>query len=224
MAHIYLMRRQGISGPVKPQPGAPTPFYPYHALKDTIVIAAVFALLLTLAIRFNTPLAPIADPTDATYVPRPEWYAHEPVRAPEAFPGRLEPVATMVIPGIAIGLLFLLPFLDRRPERAPGKRPIVIGSFALAFIGIGLLTYQGFRTTPSPSSQAIRGKRAAGRAACGPATADGRGRLQERAGAERHHRRRVHGDHGAHVGVARASAATIATQVPACGRGQMGRG
>ena len=155
VAHIYLMRRQGISGPIKPQPGAPTPFYPYHALKDTIVIAAVFALLLTLAIRFNAPLAPIADPTDATYVPRPEWYFMSLFELLKHFPGRLEPVATMVIPGIAIGLLFLLPFLDRRPERAPGKRPIVIGSFALAFIGIGLLTYQGFRTTPSPSSQAI---------------------------------------------------------------------
>ena len=82
------------------------------------------------------------------------------------FPGRLEPVATMVIPGIAIGLLFLLPFLDRRPERAPGKRPIVIGSFALAFIGIGLLTVSRIPDHTVSLVSSDRGKRAAGRAAC----------------------------------------------------------
>jgi len=57
VAHIYLMRRQGISGPIKPQPGQPTPFYPYHALKDTIVIAAVFGIAFGViaAMRRNHP-------------------------------------------------------------------------------------------------------------------------------------------------------------------------
>ena len=66
------------------------------------------------------------------------------------FPGRWEPVATMVIPGLVITLLFLLPFLDRRPDRNPAKRLIVIASFVFVFAAIGALTYQGFRTTPSP--------------------------------------------------------------------------
>ncbi len=153
VAHLYLMRRQGISGPVKAVPGPPTPFYPYHALKDTIAVAVVFALLLTLAIVVKAPLDAVADPTDATYVPRPEWYFMSLFELLKHFPGRLEPVATMVIPGIAIALLFLLPFLDRRPEREAARRPLVIGSFLLAGIGIALLTYQGFRTTPAPSSQ-----------------------------------------------------------------------
>ena len=47
VAHIYLMRRHGISGPLQPSAGEAQPFYPSHALKDTIVIAVVFAGLLT---------------------------------------------------------------------------------------------------------------------------------------------------------------------------------
>jgi len=42
VAHLYLMRRHGISGALKPVPGTPKPFYPYHAYKDTIVSALVF--------------------------------------------------------------------------------------------------------------------------------------------------------------------------------------
>src|SRR5258705_8900519 len=161
IAHVYLMRRHGISGPVKPVPGPPTPFYPYHALKDTIAVAVVFALLLTLAILFKAPLDAVADPTDAAYVPRPEWYFMSLFELLKHFPGRLEPVATMVIPGIAITLLFLLPFLDRRPDREATKRPLVMVSFLFAGIGIALLTYQGFRSTPAASSltpQAIAGQ------------------------------------------------------------------
>jgi ubiquinol-cytochrome c reductase cytochrome b subunit len=153
VAHIYLMRRHGISGPIKEVPGPSTPFYPYHAIKDTIAVAAVFALLLTFALVFNAPLDTVADPTDATYIPRPEWYFMSLFELLKHFPGRWEPVATMVIPGLVVALLFLLPFLDRRPDRQPAKRPVVIGSFAVIFVCIGLLTYQGFRTTPAPSAQ-----------------------------------------------------------------------
>ena len=152
VAHLYLMRRQGISGPIKTVPGPPAPFYPYHALKDTIAIAAVFALLLTFAIVFNAPLDAVADPTDAGYVPRPEWYFMSLFELLKYFPGRFEPVATVVIPGLVITLLLLLPFLDRRPDRAPGRRRLVIGSFLVVYLGITLLTILGFRSTPAPSS------------------------------------------------------------------------
>jgi len=150
VAHLYLMRRQGISGPIKDRPGPSTPFYPYHALKDTIAVAVVFALLLSLAILVKAPLDAVADPADATYVPRPEWYFMSLFELLKHFPGPLEPVATMVIPGIVIALLFLLPFLDRRPDREPTRRPLVIGSFVFVGTGIALLTYFGFRSTPGP--------------------------------------------------------------------------
>jgi ubiquinol-cytochrome c reductase cytochrome b subunit len=93
------MRRHGISGALKPVAGEPKPFYPYHALKDTIAGAFVFALLLTFAITFETPLDQIADPSDANYVPRPEWYFLSLFQLLKYFPGPLELLATMVIPG-----------------------------------------------------------------------------------------------------------------------------
>lgn len=55
LAHLYLVRRHGISGPLAPAAGERKPFYPYHALKDTIAIAAVFAVLVTLAITIPLP-------------------------------------------------------------------------------------------------------------------------------------------------------------------------
>jgi ubiquinol-cytochrome c reductase cytochrome b subunit len=154
VAHLYLMRRHGISGPVTPVPGEAKPFYPYHALKDTIANAIVFAALLTFAVMVRAPLDSIADPTDAAYVPRPEWYFLSLFQLLKYFPGPLEPLATVVIPGAAVGLLFALPFLDRRADRHPAKRPLVLVGFALAGIGLTTLTYLGLRDTPARANGA----------------------------------------------------------------------
>jgi ubiquinol-cytochrome c reductase cytochrome b subunit len=149
VAHLYLMRRHGISGALKPVAGEPKPFYPYHALKDTIAGAVVFALLLTFAVVFQPPLDEIADPTDANYIPRPEWYFLSLFQLLKYFPGPLEPVATMLIPGLVVALLLLLPFLDRRPDRHWAKRPLVTTGFGLIGLGIVVLTYLGYQDTPA---------------------------------------------------------------------------
>jgi ubiquinol-cytochrome c reductase cytochrome b subunit len=149
VAHLYLMRRHGISGPVRPRVGAAKPFYPYHALKDTIAIAVVFALLLTLAIVVPAPLDPMADPSDATYVPRPEWYFMSLFQMLKYFPGPLEPIATVVVPGLVVGLLLLLPFLDRSRHRDPLKRPVVTSAFAMLGIGVVALTWLGIQDSPA---------------------------------------------------------------------------
>jgi ubiquinol-cytochrome c reductase cytochrome b subunit len=143
------MRRHGISGALKPVPGEPKPFYPYHAFKDTLVGAAVFAVLLTFAMLLRPPLDAVADPTDATYVPRPEWYFLSLFQMLKYFPGPLEPVATMVIPGVVVGLLLLLPFLDSHPDRHPFTRPLVTGGFAIIGTAIVVLTYLGYKDTPA---------------------------------------------------------------------------
>ena len=52
---------------------------------------------------FRAPLDAVADPSDATYVPRPEWYFLSLFQLLKYFPGPLEPVATMVIPGLVVG-------------------------------------------------------------------------------------------------------------------------
>ena len=85
VAHVYLMRRHGISGPIKPADGPGRAFYPYHAFRDTVAMAFVFALLITFALTVKVPLDAMADPSDATYVPRPGVVFPEPLSAVEVF-------------------------------------------------------------------------------------------------------------------------------------------
>ena len=149
VAHLYLMRRHGISGALRHVDGPSKPFYPDHALKDTIAGAGVFALLLTAAVVFRPPLDAVADPADATYVPRPEWYFLSLFQLLKYFPGPMEPIATMVIPGAVVALLLLLPFVDSRPDRHPLKRPLVTGGFGLIGVTLIVLTYLGYKDTPA---------------------------------------------------------------------------
>ena len=150
VSHIALMRRHGISGPLRVQPGPPRAFYPWHAIKDTLAIAAVFALLLTLAVTLPAMLDEIANPADASYVPRPEWYFLGLFQLLKYFPGPLEPVATMMIPGLVVAFLFALPFIDRSPDRRPFSRarlPWTTGMLALG-AATATLTALGFRDRP----------------------------------------------------------------------------
>ena len=148
VTHLYLMRRHGISGPITPRAGTAKPFYPYHAIRDTLAVAAVFAGLITLAATVRVPLDGMADPSDSMYVPRPEWYFLSLFQLLKYFPGRLEPVATLVIPGAVVAFIALLPFLDRRPERHPAKRPLVMLAWALLAAGAGTLTLLGLKDSP----------------------------------------------------------------------------
>lgn len=148
VAHIYLMRRHGISGPVEHRAGEPRPFYPYQALKDTVAMAVVFALLLTFAVTVEVPLDPVADPSDADYVPRPEWYFLSLFQLLKYFPGPLEPVATIVIPGAVVTALLLLPFLDRKADRHLRRRPLVAAAFTIVGAAVVALTYLGLKDSP----------------------------------------------------------------------------
>jgi ubiquinol-cytochrome c reductase cytochrome b subunit len=96
------------------------------------------------------PLDEVANPADASYVPRPEWYFLSLFELLKYFPGPLEPVATQVIPGLTVGFLALLPFLDRHPSRHPWSRARLPFSVALGLIGSAALTLTllGLRDRP----------------------------------------------------------------------------
>jgi ubiquinol-cytochrome c reductase cytochrome b subunit len=151
VSHVALMRRHGISGPLKPKDGPPIPFYPWHVIKDTLMMAAVFALLLTFAFNFPAHLDEIANPADSSYIPRPDWYFLSLFELLKYFPGPFEPVATMVIPGLVVGFLLSLPFIDRGEDRRPfgrGRLPITLTMMAIA-AGIITLTVVGLADLPT---------------------------------------------------------------------------
>ncbi|MBI3563914.1 MAG: c-type cytochrome [Elusimicrobia bacterium] len=118
-------------------------FFPYTVFKDLLVAAAILAVLSFLAWKYGAGLEALADPTDTTYNPRPEWYFLFLFQALKAFPGSLEPVAAVVLPGLGVGFLLLLPFIDSGPKRHPFDRPFLTALALAALAGIGALTYAG---------------------------------------------------------------------------------
>jgi len=121
-------------------------FFPYAVAKDTAMAFLVLGALCALAHFYGAKLEDLADPTDTTYNPRPEWYFLFLFQALKLFPGKLEAVAAVILPGAGLLLLVLLPFLDRGPERHPLDRLkwTALGIFGLA--GISYLTWAGFRS------------------------------------------------------------------------------
>src|SRR4030067_3003049 len=49
-------------------------FFPDIIYKDALVSFSLFILLILLAMFVGVPQEPPADPNDAAYIPRPEWY------------------------------------------------------------------------------------------------------------------------------------------------------
>jgi ubiquinol-cytochrome c reductase cytochrome b subunit len=149
VGHLYLMRRHGIAGPIVPRDAPARPFYPYHAIRDTTAIAVVLIALVVLAATTSAPLDHKADPADAAYIPRPEWYFLGLFQLLKYFPGRWEPVAAVGIPAILVAALLALPFLDRSPERHPRGRPVVSAAAAIVVAALVVLTSLGLRDTPA---------------------------------------------------------------------------
>jgi menaquinol-cytochrome c reductase cytochrome b/c subunit len=120
------------------------PFFPYAVLKDSTMALIVVVVIIVLALFLGADQGPKADPTTTSYVPRPDWYfffLFEVLRVIK--PPALVPVATVIIPTIAMVMLLLLPFYDRGPERRPERRPIATTAGILTIIAMAYLTYLG---------------------------------------------------------------------------------
>jgi ubiquinol-cytochrome c reductase cytochrome b subunit len=132
------------------------PFYESMA-KDVVVSFALLLLLFFLAWKVGASLQAEADPTSATYVPRPEWYFFFLFELLWWFPGKWTSVATFWIPVGLVLLLLLLPWLDRSVHRAPLRRPVTTG-LATAVLAMAIfLTYKG-ATAPQPPTAAAVGR------------------------------------------------------------------
>lgn len=118
-------------------------FYPSSIFKDTVMAFLILGALCAFAYFFGAELEDLADPTDTTYNPRPEWYFLFLFEALKFFPGNLEPLAVVGLPGIAGLVLILWPILDRRPHRHPLDRPVASLLALGSLVGIMLLTYRG---------------------------------------------------------------------------------
>ncbi len=123
-------------------------FWPDYAFHAAIVVLSVFLVLALMALFLPPPHESVARPADNSYIPRPEWYFLFLMQMLQFFPGELEVVGAVIVPGLAVLVLLLLPFYDRRPTRRPLKRPLATTVAVLVFIGIVSLTIKGMVTTP----------------------------------------------------------------------------
>ncbi|MGO9259980.1 MAG: cytochrome b N-terminal domain-containing protein [Bryobacteraceae bacterium] len=152
--HVYLVRKHGVA----PVPGdeilPKKQFYPVQVFKDTVAIFIAFAILFTLAVAARVPLEQLADPTDTTYTPRPEWYFLFLFQTLKLLTGPLEIVGSVVLPGLAVLALILIPFIDRGQMVKVARRTVAIGLVALAAIGWSGLTAAAVMSTPPPAGMA----------------------------------------------------------------------
>ena len=146
--HLVLMRRQGISGPVRPRAGGEFPFYPAQAARDVVMVTLVLAALTAVAWGGAPALDAPADPADAGYVPRPEWYFLGLFQLLKYFPGRWEVFGALVLPGLAVTFLLLLPWIDRAPQRDPRRRPVAVTAILAGLAAVVSLTALGWRDRP----------------------------------------------------------------------------
>jgi len=122
-------------------------FYPSFLFKEIVTMMLIFILVATvLAVIFPVGLEDPADPTDNSYLPKPEWYYMALYQLLKYFPGKLEVIATAIIPAGGIIGLLILPFIDKGTETRPVKRPIAMAIMVFAVVAIVLLTVIGLKT------------------------------------------------------------------------------
>lgn len=130
-------------------PGKTEAFWPDFLLKEWMVGAVFLIGYLLLTVAHPSPLEGPADPTNATYAPLPDWYfffMYQLLKYTFAS-GAYNIIGALVMPGIAVGALLLMPFIDTTPERRPSKRPIPVTIMCLSLAAIVFLTWESVHNT-----------------------------------------------------------------------------
>lgn len=148
-AHLMLMRRARPAGPVSEDPFNPKlptePFYPRQVIKDLTLALLLIIVLGGLAYFYPAALGPEANPADTQFLPRPEWYYRSLFQWLKYWHGSAVVIGIGVVPAVVALLFVLIPFLDRKLERRPWRRPLSVGIFSFILLGIGVLEIQSYR-------------------------------------------------------------------------------
>ncbi len=144
-SHIFLFRKAGAAGPVDEDPYHPKQkadlFYPRQVLMDLSLTALLIVGLGLLCFFVPLQLGPPANPADAQYIPRPEWYYLPIFQWLKYWHGAGAIVGVLVVPTVLVVAILAVPFLDRSVERRPWRRPVAMGAYAFVvflLLGLGL--------------------------------------------------------------------------------------
>jgi menaquinol-cytochrome c reductase cytochrome b/c subunit len=144
------------------------PFFPYAMFHDTIMSMVVVSVIVGLACLWyftagekpgdagvlGPRYAEEADPGTTSFVPRPDWYFYFLFYLLRIFKWPESVIlGTVGIPTIALILLIMVPFLDRRRERRLVRRPVAVVAALLVIASMGVLTYKGATAKESLASE-----------------------------------------------------------------------
>ena len=132
-------------------------FWPDIIYKDLLMSFGLFILLVGLATFLGVTPEPKADPSDTSYIPRPEWYFLFLFEFLKFIPGKIEWVGTFLIPVLAVLALFALPFLDKNPLRYWKNRLPGISIMGVIVLGMVGLTIRSVITTPKLEEGLVAG-------------------------------------------------------------------
>jgi quinol-cytochrome oxidoreductase complex cytochrome b subunit len=160
--HYHKVVRQGISKPPSVEAGEREDkkriaFLPDIFSRETMwVMVVLLAMVVSVMTFFQAPLEDHADPNLTPLHSTAPWYflwVQGLIKLPDIFGGIIEGkfIYGVIIPGLVIGLLFLVPYIDRNPSRRPQDRKLAIGIGIVAIILWVILTYMG---TPAYKAQA----------------------------------------------------------------------
>jgi menaquinol-cytochrome c reductase cytochrome b/c subunit len=132
------------------------PFFPYAVLKDSVMALIVVLVVIAMALILGAEQGPNVDPTTTTYVPRPDWYFFFLFYLLRIFKWPESVIlGTVGIPTIALILLIMVPFYDRRRERRISRRPVAVVAALLVIASMGVLTYKGATAKESLGSENV---------------------------------------------------------------------
>ncbi|MUT65459.1 menaquinol-cytochrome c reductase cytochrome b/c subunit [Paenibacillus sp. NEAU-GSW1] len=138
--------KKGAGAQVPPDytsfPGKSEAFIPNFLLKEWMVGCVVLVGFLCWTIAEPAPLGYPADPTNAAFIPMPDWYflfLYQFLKYPYVSQDYIV-LGTMGVPGVMFGGLLLAPFLDTGKERRFYRRPIASSLMILSLIACVYLT------------------------------------------------------------------------------------
>jgi ubiquinol-cytochrome c reductase cytochrome b subunit len=159
-AHVFFFRKAGAAGPIKEDPVHPklpaVPFYPRQVVMDALFAIVLIGILAVIAKTIPMDLGPAANPADTHFLPRPEWYYRPAFQWLKYLSGRWSFIGGILLPALLALIFAAAPFLDRRLERRPWRRPISVGAFLLFLIGytsLGIASYRDDYRDPAMAAQ-----------------------------------------------------------------------
>ena len=144
--HFHFLKKRGLSGPLSGSNSATKTvrFFPVVVNRWLVLFLGVTVVLGLISWYWPAPLGDPADPTDATYVPRPEWWVLFLNQLVTIFKGPWSVLGSVIIPGGLAGLLMALPFIDSSPQRHPVLRKKAMLGAAMIAIALFVLSIMGY--------------------------------------------------------------------------------